>query len=85
MYTVIISFKKEYSGKKSNIKKILNFYNSDHPIAKYSGGSMVAVIDSDIWLDFYKVPSSKIISFIKYLDKIEDEDLKANIYLKIEK
>ena len=83
-FTVLIKFNKDYIKKnKANTDKVYNFYNSNHPIAKRSGGSVVAMKNSDYWLDYYKVTSREISKLLKYMEEIDDEEFKKNMYLTI--
>ena len=83
-FTEIIYFKTEYIHKnESNSKKVWKFYDSKHPLAQYSGGSAVAMKNSDYWLDYYDVSEYKLKQFITFVNKMKDDELKANMYYKI--
>lgn len=80
---VLVYIKKQYieDNKPEHIQDIGNFYNNIS-IFKYGSGSIVAVVDSDIWMIYFNIPDEELIKAINEIQNIKPE-LRDCIYFKI--
>ena len=82
---VLIKFRKAYINEsRENMEKAMDFYKSDYPIAHRSLGSVVAMKDSDWWLDYNKVTGAELLQLISHISKLPKGKLKDNIVVEVD-
>ena len=75
MYRVIIKCWQEFTETESGEEKAYGFFNSKHPIAHRSNGTVVAIRDCDLWLDYSNVTHEEIMSLLEYISNVDETDI----------
>jgi hypothetical protein len=82
LFGVVVKVDKSYVGYGENYDKIIWLYKTLN-IANYSNGSIVAMKDSDWWLDYRKVPFELVQCLLHQIGSIDDRKLKKHIVVQI--
>ena len=82
LFGVVVKVDKSYVGYGENYDKIISLFKLLN-IANYSNGSIVAMKDSDWWLDYRKVPFELVQCLLHQIGSIDDRKLKKHIVVQI--